>query len=52
MRNFRYSVARFLIHLGITIMPEGRYKTEMLDLLWGLYYKVQDALAEDKKDVH
>ena len=48
MRNFRYSVARFLIHLGIAIMPEGRYKTEMLDALWDLFWKVQDTLDAEK----
>ncbi len=52
MRNFRYRIARTLIHLGIFIMPDGRYKTEMLDALWALYFKVQDALAEAKTDVH
>ena len=33
----RYRIARWLMHLGLSIMPPGRAKTEVLALLgaWG-----------------
>lgn len=48
MRKIRYIVARFLIHLGLDIMPEGAYKTQLLDRLWGLYYEVQEVLEQER----
>lgn len=45
MRRFwkiqvRYRLARRLIHLGLFVMPEGRYKIELIDSLWTLYDRV------------
>lgn len=48
MKMFRYRVARFLIHLGLDIMPECRYKTRLLQVLWELYYEVLADIEEEK----
>jgi hypothetical protein len=37
--NVRYRLARRLIHAGLWVMPEGRYKSELLACLWLLYDK-------------
>jgi hypothetical protein len=36
----RYRVAKFLMDCGIRVMPDTRYKREMLDALWALHDKV------------
>jgi hypothetical protein len=36
----RYRFARRLIHMGLFVMPEGRYKDDLVDSLWALYDKV------------
>ena len=38
--QIRYRLARRLIHIGLFVMPEGRYKTELVDGLWALYDRV------------
>jgi hypothetical protein len=38
--HIRYRVARRLIHIGLFVMPEGRYKDDLLGCLWALYDKV------------
>lgn len=36
----RYRLARRLIHIGLFVMPDGRYKDDLLARLWSLYDKV------------
>ena len=36
----RYRAARCLVHMGLWMMPDSRYKRELLALLWQLYDKV------------
>jgi hypothetical protein len=45
MRRFwkyqvRYRLARRLIHIGLFVMPPGRYKAELMERLWELYDEV------------
>ena len=45
MRQFwrykvRYRLARRLIHMGLWVMPEGRYKDALVGYLWMLYDQV------------
>jgi hypothetical protein len=47
--NVRYRLARRLIHVGLFVMPEGRYKTELLDSLWDLYDKVAAEVRGSKR---
>ncbi len=44
----RYAVARQIIHLGLAVMPPGRFKTELLVALWSLRAKVSVAIAIDR----
>lgn len=41
----RYRLARRLIHVGLFVMPEGRYKTNLMNALWDLYDAVATATA-------
>jgi hypothetical protein len=36
----RYRLARRLIYAGIFVMPEGRYKDNLVNSLWSLYDEV------------
>lgn len=36
----RYRLARRLIHIGLFVMPNGRYKDDVLASLWSLYDEV------------
>jgi hypothetical protein len=36
----RYRLARRLIHTGLWVMPEGRYKDALVGYLWMLYDQV------------
>jgi hypothetical protein len=38
--QIRYRLARRLIHMGLWMMPEGRYKDDMINGLWDLYDRV------------
>lgn len=38
--QIRYRLARRLIYFGIFVMPEGRYKDNLVDSLWSLYDEV------------
>lgn len=38
--QIRYRLARRLIHVGLWIMPEGRYKDGLMAALWALYDQV------------
>lgn len=38
-------ISLFFIRLGLTLMPEGRYKTELLEVMTALTIKVRTALA-------
>jgi len=46
--HIRYSISRALIHLGLRIMPEGAYKTELLEVLWELNRHVHQTVHGDK----
>ena len=48
----RYRIARWLMHLGLSIMPPGRAKTEVLALLgaWGRH--VMDTVSNGNSDGH
>ena len=37
----RYQLARGCIHFGLAIMPNSRYKHELLAALWALRWKVE-----------
>lgn len=41
----RYSIARQVIHAGLTIMPESRFKTELVAQLWTLRARVIATVA-------
>jgi hypothetical protein len=43
--QIRYRLARRLIHTALWVMPEGRYKSELLACLWFLYDKVAVEVA-------
>lgn len=43
--EIRYRLARRLIHIGVFVMPAGRYKTDLVAALWDLYDKVAAAEA-------
>jgi len=47
MRLLRYRVSRFLIHLGLTLMPPGRYKGRLLEVLWSLHEEVLESNSRD-----
>jgi hypothetical protein len=47
-RHIRYRVSRALIHFGIWLMPEGRYKSELLDVLWQLHDRVKATISEGR----
>lgn len=36
----RYRAAKALMELGLLLMPDGRYKRELLQVLWQLHAKV------------
>jgi hypothetical protein len=38
--HVRYRIARQLIHMGLWIMPNGRYKDALIGYLWMLYDQV------------
>lgn len=38
--QIRYRLARRLIYAGLFVMPEGRYKTNLINSLWSLYDEV------------
>lgn len=46
--HIRYRVSRALIHFGIWLMPEGRYKLELLDVLWQLHERVVATVSEGR----
>lgn len=46
--HIRYRVSRFLVHLGIWLMPEGRYKSELLNVLWQLHERVKATISEGR----
>lgn len=51
MRRFwkyqiRYRIARRLIYAGIFVMPNGRYKDNLVNGLWSLYDEVMLASTD------
>lgn len=47
MSRLRYNIARTLIHVGLWIMPDSRYKRDLLELLWMLRAKVEEAQTDE-----
>lgn len=49
MELFRFAFGRWLVHAGLSIMPQSRARSELFQLfeLWGT--KAQRAIAEHKR---
>jgi hypothetical protein len=45
----RYIIARFLIHLGLKIMPMSAYKVLLLNRLWELRKEVETKVKEHRR---
>lgn len=43
--QIRYRLARRLIYAGLFVMPQGRYKTNLLNAMWDLYDAVVASTA-------
>lgn len=43
----RYQLARHLIHIGLAIMPDSKFKTRLLDVLWSLRQEVETTISGD-----
>jgi hypothetical protein len=46
MRMLRYIVGRWLIHLGLRVLPRGRVRDEIHNLLGAWAYRVRSALQQ------
>ena len=44
----RYTLGRWLVHLGIWIMPQGRTRAELTERLWAWRMQVDATLAAEK----
>lgn len=42
---YRHSLARWMIHTALKVMPEGRYRAELSASLWTLNMRVMATLA-------
>lgn len=47
--KWRYTVSRWLILLGIQVMPNSAYKALLIVTLYRLRKQVEDAVAKEKK---
>ena len=46
----RYYLARYSIQFGLFVLPEGRYKTELVQLIYGLKDKVISEVSGVKNE--
>lgn len=42
----RYSISRQIIHFGLWVMPDGRYKRRLLEVLWALHKEVLEEVMD------
>ena len=49
MKYMRYAIARWVIHLGLKIMPPGRARNELTDMMWIWHFNVINIIGDKEK---
>ena len=49
IKLWRYALGRHLIHLGIKVLPAGRVRQELTEILWAWNVKVRATLAANAR---
>lgn len=47
MRTMRFHIGRALMHLGLRVLPPGRCRQELTELMWVWNVRVMSALAAE-----
>jgi hypothetical protein len=45
MRSMRWRLGRFLMHMGLNVLPQGRARAEISEMLWEWRAHVEATLA-------
>ena len=48
MKTIQYAFSRQIIHFGLWIMPDGKFKRRLLEVLWQLNEEVYTTVVKAK----